>query len=369
MKKVLFILILIAVTFAQATVIIEYDGKIDDEKINVRKFDDVEYFNVYEMNKVFRAQVNIDLLSSRLKVNMYNQEIVFLLDSSFVTAGREIYNMTFPVILNETRYYIPVNFLQEVLPLIYPDEIIYKIDKIMAPVPIDNRIRSIVIDPGHGGKDPGAIGFSGKNYEKDITLSIAQQVAALIRENTNVKVYLTRQDDQFVSLRERTEFANDVGADLFISIHTNAHDNKEISGVETYFLSTAKTDDARATEALENAVVYHYEGGEEALERYNDLSFVLADMAQTEHLHESHDLCVNLQTNLVQALESKDRGVKQAGFYVLKGAFMPAVLIETGFISNKYEERKLARSSYQGKIATSIYQGVDNFIRRIELMH
>lgn len=369
MKRILLCILLIITGILSASVIIEYDGDIDGEKINVRKFGEVEYFNVYELNKVFRAMITPDLLDGRLRVNMYEKEIIFLLQSSYVTSGREVYNMTFPVILNETKYYIPVNFLQEILPLLFPEQVFYKIDEIIAPIPVDNRIKTIVIDPGHGGKDPGAIGFSNKNYEKDITLAIAQKLRDRITEKTQIKVYLTREDDRFVSLRERTEFANEVKADLFVSIHINAHNDRDVSGIEVYYLSTAKTDDARATEALENAVVYHYEGGEEALARYNDLDFILTDMAQNEHLQESHDLCVNLQNNLVEVTESKNRGVKQANFYVLRGAFMPGVLIETGFISNKYEERKLVKPVYQNQIAEALYQGVDSFVRRIELMH
>jgi len=245
----------------------------------------------------------------------------------------------------------------------------YQIDNIIAPIPVDNRIKTIVIDPGHGGKDPGAIGFSKKSYEKDITLDIALKLRDLITKNSDIKVFLTRDDDRFVSLRERTEFANEVKANLFISLHINAHTNNDVSGIEVYYLSTARTDDARATEALENAVVYHYEGGEEALKRYNDLDFILSDMAQNEHLQESHELCNIMQKSLVETTKGKDRGVKQADFYVLRGAFMPAVLVETGFISNKSEERKLVNANYQIDIANALYQSVDCFVRRLELMH
>ena len=369
MKKVVFLCFLIIAGMLWSTVIIEYEDNNEQERINVRKFGDMEYFNVYELNKVFRAMIKADLLDSRLYVNMYEKQIIFLLDSSYVTAGREVFNTTFPVIQNESKYYIPVNFLQEVLPLIYPEEIFYKIDKITAPLPIDNRINTIVIDPGHGGKDPGAVGFSKKVFEKDITLAIAEKLKAKIEENSDIKVYLTRSGDSFVSLRERTEFANDVKADLFISVHINAHANNSVTGIEVYYLSTARTDEARATEALENAVVYHYEGGEEALDQYNDLDFILTDMAQNEHLQESHDLCVTMQNKLIEYTEGHDRGVKQADFYVLRGAFMPAILIESGFITNKKEEKKLARGSYQENIAEALYQSLDTFARKMELMH
>ncbi len=369
MKIVLLFILITGMAFLNADVMIKYDGDIDGERINVRKFNEIEYFNVYELNRVFRAIVEPDLLDSRLKVNMYETQIIFLLDSAYVTAGREIYNMTFPVLLNQSKYYIPVNFLQEILPLVFPNEVVYQIDNIIAPIPVDNRIKTIVIDPGHGGKDPGAIGFSKKSYEKDITLDIALKLRDLITKNSDIKVFLTRDDDRFVSLRERTEFANEVKANLFISLHINAHTNNDVSGIEVYYLSTARTDDARATEALENAVVYHYEGGEEALKRYNDLDFILSDMAQNEHLQESHELCNIMQKSLVETTKGKDRGVKQADFYVLRGAFMPAVLVETGFISNKSEERKLVNANYQIDIANALYQSVDCFVRRLELMH
>lgn len=370
MKRTFIIAILLLILGSLwSTVIIEYDDNQGSEKINVRKFEGIEFFNVYEMNKVFRAHIDIDVLEGRLFVNMYNKQVIFLLDSSYVTEGNDVYNMTFPIRHQEGKYYIPVNFLQEVLPLIYPEEIFYMIDKIVAPLPIDNRIRSIVLDPGHGGKDPGAVGYSKKVFEKDITLAIAEKLKQKIEENTDIKVYLTRNGDSFVSLRERTEFANDIEADLFISIHVNAHADNEVKGAEVYYLSTARTDDARATEALENAVVYHYEGGQEALEKYNDLDFILTDMAQNEHLQESHDLCVILQNNLITNTEAHDRGVKQADFYVLRGAFMPAILIESGFVTNKKEEKKLTRGMYQDKIAHAVYESLDTFARKIELMH
>lgn len=368
-KTVIMILLILATVTLYSTVIINYTDTDENEKINVRRFDNVEYFNVYELNRVFRALIEAEVLESRLYVNMYEKQIIFLLGSSYVTSGRDVFNITFPVIINEGKYFIPVNFLQEVLPLIYPEEILYQIDHIVAPIPIDNRIKTIVIDPGHGGKDPGAVGYSNKVLEKDITLSIAQKLKEKIEANTSIKVYLTRNGDSFVSLRERTEFANDVEADLFLSVHVNAHSSEEVKGIEVYYLSTARTDDARATEALENAVVYHYEGGQEAIDKYNDLDFILTDMAQNEHLQESHDLCVTVQTNLIELTEGIDRGVKQADFYVLRGAFMPAILIESGFITNKKEERKLARESYQENIVQALYQSIDSFAKRLELMH
>ncbi|MCF7919550.1 MAG: N-acetylmuramoyl-L-alanine amidase [Candidatus Cloacimonetes bacterium] len=369
MSKIIFLCFLLITCMLWSTVIIEYEDTNEQEKINVSKFDDVEYFNVYELNKVFRALVKVEVLDSRLYVNMYEKQIIFLLDSSYVTEGKKVYNFTFPIIQNDSKYYIPVNFLQEILPLIYPEQIFYKIDKIIAPLPDDNRINTIVLDPGHGGKDPGAIGFSGKVYEKDITLAIAEKLKAKIEAEGKIKVFLTRSSDRFVSLRERTEYANEIEADLFISIHVNAHADKDVTGIEVYYLSTARTDDARATEALENAVVYNYEGGQEALEKYNDLDFILTDMAQNEYLQESHELCVTMQNNVIAATGGVDRGVKQADFYVLRGAFMPAVLIESGFITNKKEEKKLAYEDYQEKLAQSLFSSLDSFIRKIELMH
>ena len=181
------------------------------------------------------------------------------------------------------------------------------------------------------------------------------------KELPDVKIILTRSTDKFVSLQARTKLANTKHADLFVSIHCNASKSKKAKGTEVYFLSTAKTTEARAVESLENSVVFKYEGGEKALKNYDNLAFILMDMAQNEQLEESSQLAMILQKTISKKCGNNSRGVKQAGFFVLRGAYMPSVLIETGFISNPKEEKNLNNKYYQSRMANSIVEGIKNF--------
>ncbi len=308
------------------------------------------------------------MIQQRLYVNLYGEQIIFLLESSYLVFNGETFNMKYPVILSEGRYYLPLIFLNHILPRFYPEEVSISGKKITAKIPIDTSLKTIVIDPGHGGKDPGAVGYSKKIYEKNIVLAIAKKLKKLLEDNLNVTVLLTREDDTFVPLQDRTRFANQNQANLFVSLHCNAHRRSAARGVEVYYLSTAKTDDARAVEALENAVVYEYEGGKEAVKQYDDLSFILADMAQNEHLKESMDFAIRLQQELVTQSQVTDRGVKQANFYVLRGAFMPSVLVELGFLSNKDEEKILKEKEFQKKLANALFEGIKNFKNKYDQM-
>ena len=351
-----------------SSIVVEFNSNLQSDIIQTEKIEKVEYFKANELNKVFHSVIKDDILDQRLLINIYGQQFIFLLDSAYLQFRDKIYNLRNSIILKNGKYFLPINFLTDILPSALPEKLKYIHNKIVAETPIDNSIRKIVIDPGHGGKDPGAIGFSKKNLEKEIALTIAEKVKNKLSENLDVEVMLTRDKDEFVSLQSRTKFANEKGADLFISIHCNAHRSNTATGIEVYYLSTAKTSDERAVEALENSVVYDYEGGEEAVQKYNDLQLILADMAQNEHLEESYDLAMELQDDLVTSTYCFDRGVKQANFYVLRGAFMPAVLIETGFLSNADEEKKLSNANYQNKIAQSIFEGIKSFKLKYDQM-
>ena len=368
-EYILFIFFVVIVSVLNSSITVDYKSELPSENIQTEIIEDIEYFKVSELNKAFKARIKENLLDQRLKVNMYGQEMIFLLDSAYLFYQNEIYNFAQPMISKNGKYFIPVLFLKNVLPQLYPSNIQFKTNFISAEPPIDNSIRKIVLDPGHGGKDPGAVGYSKNNFEKDVVLSIAKKLKRILLENMNVEVLLTRENDDFVSLQKRTQFANEKNADLFISIHCNAHRKKKANGIEVYFLSTAKTDEARVVEALENDVVFKYEGGEEAVKKYDDLAFILADMAQSEHLEESYNLSMQLQNNLLKNTKGFNRGVKQANFYVLRGAFMPAVLIELGFISNKEEEKILIKSSYQNKLAQSIFESILDFKKRYDQLN
>jgi N-acetylmuramoyl-L-alanine amidase len=221
----------------------------------------------------------------------------------------------------------------------------------------------IVLDPGHGGKDPGAVGKLGTR-EKDLNLAIAQKLAQRL-ERAGYRVLLTREKDEFVSLKERVDFANKNKADIFISIHNNAsRENPRAVGFETYFLAEGRTDLERAQALKENEVLKLEENSNPFLN--DELSLILSDLAQTEFLKESEELACAIQDAADAYLGLANRGVKQAGFYVLRGALMPAVLVEGGFLTNRREEKLLRQEKTQEKIAEAIFRGVKNFLLSYE---
>ncbi|MEO0215795.1 MAG: N-acetylmuramoyl-L-alanine amidase [candidate division WOR-3 bacterium] len=224
------------------------------------------------------------------------------------------------------------------------------------------QINTIVLDPGHGGIDPGAIGRGGL-YEKDINLAITRLLKEIIEDSLGIKVLLTRTNDIYLSLRARTQFANRNNGDVFLSIHCNASPrNRKASGFETYFLSEAKTDEARAVAAMENASLKF----DEDIVPKDEINFILYDLAQSAFLEESNYLAECIQTSAERILSIPARSVNQAGFYVLKGAFMPAVLIECAFISNPEEEKWLRDKKNQQKLAYTIFCGVKEYIENYE---
>ena len=220
---------------------------------------------------------------------------------------------------------------------------------------------TVVLDPGHGGRDPGARGVTG-DEEKEITLAVAQMIAERLQENPQIRVVLTRTDDSYVSLEQRTAIANAQGADLFVSIHANASENPQLAGVETYTLNN--TDD-RATirlAALENGLALT---GAAPGER--DLAYILSDLVQTGKEDESVTLARAVQGNLVSYLRDRWRGVSNLGvkkgpFYVLVGAYMPCILVEVAFLTNETEGQRIAARRYQEDVAEGIASGIRRFL-------
>jgi N-acetylmuramoyl-L-alanine amidase len=225
-------------------------------------------------------------------------------------------------------------------------------------------LRRIVLDAGHGGYDPGAVGPGGLQ-EKDVVLDVTRRVARLVEEGLGIKVALTRTGDHFVPLRDRTQFANKERAQLFVSIHANAHRDLGSEGIETYFLSSEATDnDARQVAALENGVIQLETGNSRA--KMDALKTILWDLAQSEFQEESSHLAETVQDSVTRTLRIANRGVKQAGFYVLGGAAMPAILVEIGFVTNRKEERRLMDSQHRERVARAIYAGLAEYKRRYD---
>jgi N-acetylmuramoyl-L-alanine amidase len=225
-------------------------------------------------------------------------------------------------------------------------------------------LRTIVLDAGHGGHDSGAVGPGGL-MEKELVLEVTKRVAKLAAEQLGVKVLLSRDGDHFVTLRDRTSFANRERADLFVSIHANAHRVVASEGLEVYFLSSEATDNAaRQVAAAENSVVQLEKPAVgRAASRSDIVKTMLWDLAQAEFQSESSRLAETVLDSMTQALRIPHRGVKQAGFYVLGGAAMPAILIEIGFVTNPKEEKRLKEARYRDEIARAIVSGLADYKR------
>ena len=230
-------------------------------------------------------------------------------------------------------------------------------------IPAPPSIRTIVLDAGHGGRDTGAVGRHGLQ-EKDVVLDIALKLRSLIQERLGIRVVMTRTEDVFVPLEERTAIANRAKADFFISIHVNAAPKSRAQGFETYYLSRDPSDSvARASAIRENLPVDL--GGLQPREQ-EALKAILWDMANTLYLKESSELAQMLLGELDKILKVDNRGVKSAPFFVLMGAAMPAVLLEVAFISNPNEEKKLQTEAYKDRVAEALYTGVARFKDRYE---
>ncbi|MDR1397231.1 MAG: N-acetylmuramoyl-L-alanine amidase [Desulfarculales bacterium] len=222
------------------------------------------------------------------------------------------------------------------------------------------QVRTVVLDPGHGGKDPGA--SSNKVVEKNITLQLAKLVSAKLRQYLpECKVLLTRSQDVFIPLEERTAFANTKGADLFVSIHVNAAPSAKLNGIETYFLNLATDEDAMRVAARENATTQR---------SLNDLQTILNDLMLNSKINESNRLARMVQREMLASVERKhkvtDLKVKQAPFYVLIGARMPAILCEVGFVTNSSERSRLTGEAYLNLLAEGIAQGIVKYNQELQ---
>jgi N-acetylmuramoyl-L-alanine amidase len=221
----------------------------------------------------------------------------------------------------------------------------------------DPDLCTVVIDPGHGGKDPGAIGYQ-KTKEKDVCLSLGLKLQKVINSKKGYKAILTRSSDIFLSLDERGAIANKNNADIFISIHANSHENKKITGIETYYLSFASDEEARKVAARENFTTPG---------KISDLEMIFFDLLQNNKINQSSILAGYIHNAMVSNISDKyhekirNLGIKHAPMRVLINAEMPCILIETAFISNPKEAKQLKSPAFQNILTASIFNGIENF--------
>lgn len=331
----------------------------------------------------------VEPVTTGMRVLLFGDTLEFETLSPFFRSGGALFQLTFPFYLRGHAGYWPAQLLTEWLPQHYASRLTLSDGGLRVagavtaradagsdgatpsraasagkadppPSKRDNRPPLVVVDAGHGGKDPGKVGPAGVR-EKDVTLAIAKRLASVLRER-GYEVRMTRTTDTLIALADRPRLANEWKqgrpSALFISIHANSFRGRA-KGYATYFLSDARTDDERRVAEMENAAVAYEEG--DARGSQDDVGAILNALRNDFYVHASDDLAETVQTKLAGFEPGPNRGVKQAGFRVLVGAFMPAVLVETAFISDREEERLLASAAFQRRIAGALADAIDRF--------
>jgi len=268
--------------------------------------------------------------------------------------------LKYPVDIYQGTVVLPYKFKEQVLDSLFKER--YPEHQIALLL---SRIKKIVIDAGHGGNDPGTIGKLGLR-EKDVNLDIAKRLSKLLRAD-GIDVVMTRSTDNFITLERRVAIANDSKADLFISIHSNANRVRSLMGLEVYYISPYVNDSKRALYSAQNAAL-NLDKSSFAHPPSLNLKATLWDMIYTSNRAESVRLARDVCSAIDNNLNTKVLGIKGAPFYVLKGTHMPAILIESGFLSNYQEERLMRNAYYRQQIAENIEQGIHRYARDFTLM-
>jgi N-acetylmuramoyl-L-alanine amidase len=340
-----------------------------------------------ENNKFFSINDFLSSTGSEPYINEKTEKIVFYLDNkkikitngiTFLLIDDNIYQLSSKVVRQNNEYFVHIDSfinivnssLQNLSIMSNSSEMIISSTAKTKNVAIKNidieknkwKFSTIIIDPGHGGKDPGAVGYRG-TLEKDIALDVAKRLEKKISKNMKVKTVLTRDEDIFLKLGERTRIANENNGSLFISIHANAATDRRASGFETFLIGPNKNEAAVRVAARENSVL-ELEGV--AGKKLTNEDLIQATIAQSAFASKSEKFAALVQEEIGKRVQGKNRGVKQAGFYVLMGASMPNVLVELGFISNLAEEKKLRSSQYREVLATAIFRALEKYEKTLD---
>ena len=320
-----------------------------------------------------------------LQLGSEGPRVEVLLDQPFLRWDGDGVHLADASFRDGSEIFLPLQFLIDIVPWKLPDRFDYQAGSLVLEIledsgpqsirrgsraqmagPPPDPTRVVVIDAGHGGRDPGTVGGRGTR-EKHVALAVALALAEELEGEENVQVFLTREDDTLVPIWKRGELATTWKGDrhgIFISIHANALPNSSATrGFETYFLSEARTEHERRVAALENAAVeFEDEDGEP--EQVEDMSFILTELRNLDHQHWSALLAEFIQAELARIHPGPNRGVKQGPLAVITNTLMPAVLEEVGFLSNRDEERLLTREEFQRETARAVAEAVRDFFQR-----
>ena len=351
-------------------------------------YDNIYYFSIAEFCDKQDYKYIYYEDKSKVAILFGNKKATFTANSSFVQVDKQTIQLFNKMLIQDNIFYLPANSFNQLsryfsTPIVLhnPQNQKFLISPFIEQIVVNDEepndtmaynfysddinnnkkwsINKIVIDAGHGGKDPGAIGYYNIK-EKNIVLDISNKLGRYIEKNhSDIEVIYTRQDDTFLGLRDRTNIANEQKGQIFISIHANASTTKSARGFEIFLLGSSSVDEAIDVAIRENASIAF----EENQTQYNTENQIIASLSQMTFLKESEKLAIFIENNVKKELpKTRLRGIKQAGFYVLVGASMPNLLVEVGFISNRSEAKLLNKSGYRKQMAYSIYQGVEDYI-------
>ncbi|MCL1832972.1 MAG: N-acetylmuramoyl-L-alanine amidase [Leptospirales bacterium] len=357
-------------------------GAATEKSVSIIDIYGRDYIAIDELIKVFSIEHSFDTVFQKGRLYYKSHYMTYKTGYSCIIIDNSIAYSEYPIIRWKGGIFIPADLAAALLDSFYNKDIQRKKNRLTLLedeqpgkkpdkdiiISKKEKIGFIILDAGHGGKDPGAVGKGGLK-EKAITLALAKKVEAQLKKRgVNIKIKLTRTSDKFIELSERAEIANRElkkginGA--FVSIHVNASVSNKISGFETYILSQNPTnEEARKTAALENNVVILE--NQKSRKKFDDIDYVEALMITTQIQRESSLLAASVQNNLKKKIkEFKSRGVNKADFFVLRGALMPAVLVEVGFITHPQEIKYLQKDDYQDKLTEGIVEGIITFINQ-----
>ncbi|MBN3038222.1 MAG: N-acetylmuramoyl-L-alanine amidase [Candidatus Omnitrophica bacterium] len=310
-----------------------------------------KYVSAVSLAELYNLDYYQDTITKKVVLARDDKEARFMVESSIALLNEDLRDMKQEAKFHQGSVIIPQAFAYKTLAPFFKTEAKATTKKI-APAKVTGlAIKKVVIDPGHGGKDPGAIGRGGL-MEKDVVLVIAKNLKRKM-EKAGIEVIMTRESDRFVSLGERARFANSKDVDFFISIHANASRSKWVSGVEVFYVSEAIDEDNRSHSTAEQ---YDLKLPEDV--QGKNTPTILWDLIHRDNRISAKSMAELICNNLCKNLSQKNRGVKQARFYVLKGTNIPAILVEVGFISNPAEEKKLKDGYYCNKVAQAVADGV-----------
>jgi N-acetylmuramoyl-L-alanine amidase len=353
--------------------------------VNVQTIQGGDYVYLDELAGLYNLESSFDIITQKGKLYYKNHYAVYTVSYSLLVIDGRLFRSGLDVVRHGGAIVIPRDAARAILENFFTGcafrddgaQIICSRTAPPTPRPerpppardsVKDRISFVVIDAGHGGKDPGAVGKGGL-LEKNITLAVARYVEReLAAKFPGMAIVMTRKNDRFIELSRRTDMGNELlskySNGLFLSIHVNASLSPVISGFETYFLSqNPSNEEARSTAALENNVIVLEEKGRGKL--YNDVDYIEAMMLTTQIQKESMLLAESIQGGLEKKVRDfKSRGTKSADFFVLRGVLMPAALVEIGFITNAREARALTTQAVQQRISSGIVQGIADFITK-----